>query len=214
MSQNVTFRQALNTSLPNDDIITMIRGILRLCIKLRTLAVINIDQNDWSRIEAVIPATTENLIVGPIHGPLDIHILSRAPLLRNLTSVNTYMGDHEIHDIVMCPRVRKFRRVFSALHLPYEYAMQQLPAVSKSETLAEMEILIVGTENEREMYEKQRCRYSDFFHDTRTVCNFQLDSGSGWTGWLYDEFVKEPYSEHDILFPVHHWLMLLLPANQ
>ncbi|KDQ58453.1 hypothetical protein JAAARDRAFT_128814, partial [Jaapia argillacea MUCL 33604] len=132
--------QLYSTSWP----ITMMHQILSSCTSLRSLAILNLGQNNWSHLEGVIPTTLESLWLGPIHGPLILKNFRHHPRLRTITSIDTYMRDDEVKDIVLSPHCRVFRRAYIRSPQAVEYAFQQLPCVAQSSTLEEMRIELHG----------------------------------------------------------------------
>lgn len=169
----------------------MIEGILKSCTSLRTFVLINFNHDQWPKIESAIPNTLENLVVGPIHGSLDMRTLARAPGLRTLTSLNTYLRDDEVRDVVLCPNLRHFRRVVSSHSWPFGFAMDQLPIVSKSETLEKMEILIIGPDEKIDGHKQHMLEHPASSTDGRITFTFESDRGLQSIGWLFDEFLSK-----------------------
>ncbi|KZT23687.1 hypothetical protein NEOLEDRAFT_528172 [Neolentinus lepideus HHB14362 ss-1] len=116
--------------------ITMVHQILMHCTSLQSLAVIELDQNKWRMLESAVPASLKSLWLGPVHGPLIIKNFLRGPHVSRYTSIDTYMRDDEVVDIVLSPHTRVFRRIFSEGH--GEFALHQLPCVKAATGLREM----------------------------------------------------------------------------
>jgi len=119
--------------------VTLIHQILSHCTGLRALAVINFAQHLIYRLEGVIPATVESIHLGPVHGHLDVPKL-RCAHLRSITSMDTYLSDWEVQELVMSPHIRCFRRFYSN-PARISFAFDQLPCLAKATTIESMQIL-------------------------------------------------------------------------
>lgn len=179
---------------------SMITEIINLCSHLRIFALINFNHDQWSQVEDILPSTLNDLTVGPIHGPLDMRTLAHVSDLQSITSVNTYLRDDEVQDILLSSGMRHFRRVISAQSSPFGFAMEQLPVVSKSKTLEKMEILVVGPEAQLDAHRRHMLGHPELTTDKRIVFSFELDHGSGWHGWLYNDFKSKASSKPPLSF--------------
>ncbi|KZT03754.1 uncharacterized protein LAESUDRAFT_728779 [Laetiporus sulphureus 93-53] len=120
--------------------VTLLHQILSLSQNLRALAFVNVAQHLLFRFEEVIPSTVESIYLGPVHGRLDISKLRCYRNLRHLTSMDTYMNDWEIQEIVTSPHLRVFRRFFST-SAKIAFAFDQLPVMKRVKTLERLEII-------------------------------------------------------------------------
>ncbi|KAI9058729.1 hypothetical protein FKP32DRAFT_1218445 [Trametes sanguinea] len=120
--------------------VTLIHQILARCKSLRSFALINLYQNDWFRLASVLPPGLESLTLGPVHGKVDWRYLPCARSLRTFTSMDTYMLDLELQQIVVSPNIRTVRRFYSRSgHVAL--AFDQLQCVEKATGLQTMEIV-------------------------------------------------------------------------
>ncbi|RDB30080.1 hypothetical protein Hypma_013963 [Hypsizygus marmoreus] len=119
--------------------------ILKLCTNLQSLYIIKLHPNRWNELESAVPASLENLAMGPIHGTFRINSLSSHPRLRRFTSYHSYMRDGEILDMVLYPSMRQFRRVIQGEYLNWYYAgMKQDSCISQSDTMEKMMLVVCG----------------------------------------------------------------------
>ncbi|OSC96397.1 hypothetical protein PYCCODRAFT_1309324 [Trametes coccinea BRFM310] len=120
--------------------ITLIHQILARCKSLRSFALINLYQNDWFRLASVLPPTLESLTLGPVHGKVDWRYLPCTRSLRDFTSMDTYMMDLELQQIVLSPSIRTVRRFYSRSdHVAL--AFDQLQCVEKATGLETFEVV-------------------------------------------------------------------------
>lgn len=166
--------------------ITVIHRILWSCTNLRSLVIVNLDQNAWHRLENVIPGSLEKLAMGPIHGPFHINNLKQRPHLRSFTSIMSYMRDDEVRDVVLYPHIRQFRRIVDsdrmsvALNRPPPIV--QLGWVAESDTLQKMEIIVCGPPTLFGTWGTE-------IDDKRIVIRLYRDTD--WVHLLRDEFIAD-----------------------
>ncbi|KAI0743116.1 hypothetical protein C8Q80DRAFT_956405 [Daedaleopsis nitida] len=127
--------------------ITLIHQILTRCPSLQALAVICIGQGRWYRLTGVIPKSVTSLCLGPVHGEVDYKHLPCAPNLRSFTSMDTFMLDTEVRDLVLAPTIRTIRRVYSSGDR-LTLAFDQLECVARAEALEKFEIVCCGDTSE------------------------------------------------------------------
>ncbi|TBU45975.1 hypothetical protein BD309DRAFT_670837 [Dichomitus squalens] len=127
--------------------ITLIHQILTRCTALRALAVVCIGQARWYRLTGVIPASVTSLWLGPVHGELDYKHLPCAPNLRYLTSLDTFMLDTEVRDLVLSPSIAVLRRVYSSADR-VTLAFDQLECVQRATVLERLDIVCCGKTEE------------------------------------------------------------------
>ncbi|KAI8996313.1 hypothetical protein BD414DRAFT_477495 [Trametes punicea] len=120
--------------------ITLIHQIIIRCTSLRALAIVNLYQGDWFRLASVLPPGLESLTLGPVHGKVDWRYLPCTRSLREFTSMDTYMMDLELQQIVLSPGIRTVRRFYSRSdHI--KLAFDQLECVEKATTLEKLELV-------------------------------------------------------------------------
>ncbi|CCL99578.1 uncharacterized protein FIBRA_01596 [Fibroporia radiculosa] len=120
--------------------VTIIHQILRRCPSLRALAIVNLAQHLLYRLEGIIPASVQSIHLGPVHGHLDLPKLRCEKQLQTITSMDTYLSDWEVHQIVTAPHVKCFRRFYSN-PARISFAFDQLPCVKEAKSLERLEIL-------------------------------------------------------------------------
>ncbi|PCH35357.1 hypothetical protein WOLCODRAFT_125770 [Wolfiporia cocos MD-104 SS10] len=120
--------------------ITLVHRILSNCPNLRALAMVNLAQQLMYRLDGVIPATVENIYLGPVHGHMDLPRMRCYRNLRSITSFDTYLSDWEVQEMVTSPYIHRLRRFFSK-PTNLEYALDQLPCVKKATSLQELQII-------------------------------------------------------------------------
>ncbi|KAI0354221.1 hypothetical protein OH77DRAFT_518614 [Trametes cingulata] len=120
--------------------ITLIHQILVRCSALRSLALVNLYQGVWYRLAGVIPSGLQSLCLGPVHGKVDWRYLPCAPNLREFVTMDTYMMDEEIQQIVLSPSIRRIRRLYSHGDR-VSLAFDQLECVEKATALEKLEIV-------------------------------------------------------------------------
>ncbi|KII87899.1 hypothetical protein PLICRDRAFT_42417 [Plicaturopsis crispa FD-325 SS-3] len=169
--------------------ITIIHQILVMCSNLRALTIINLDQNDWRRLEDILPPSLESLQLGPIHGPLILKNLSRGIRLRSLTSANTYLRDEEVRDIVLSSDMRKFRRIHTTT-IGIGYCFDQLPCVTQADALEEMQILFCCSDENFEDVHELIEKHAEILKDPRIVVKHESKYRGDWMRLLHDEFEK------------------------
>ncbi|KAI5887239.1 uncharacterized protein SCHCODRAFT_02515885 [Schizophyllum commune H4-8] len=126
--------------------LTIIHRILYSCTNVESLYLINLDQNEWFRLENVIPSSVKRLAMGPVHGPFILRNLNHCPHIESFTSALSFMRDDEVKEIVTYPHMREFRRILQAHPLASvsDILVDQLPCVSASQTLESMRFEICG----------------------------------------------------------------------
>ncbi|EPQ52121.1 hypothetical protein GLOTRDRAFT_27807, partial [Gloeophyllum trabeum ATCC 11539] len=118
--------------------LTMTHQILMQCTSLQSLALITLNQNDWSFIESAIPASLKSLWMGPAHGAIVLKNFRRNPRISHFTSIDTFMRDDEVVDIVVSPHTRVFRRIFTSG--AGQFARDQLACLTRATGLREMRL--------------------------------------------------------------------------
>ncbi|KAI0685529.1 hypothetical protein C8T65DRAFT_679244 [Cerioporus squamosus] len=125
--------------------ITLMHQILTRCTALCSLAFINVGQAQLYRLTSVIPKTVSSLVLGPVHGEVDYRHLPCAPNLHTFTSMDTFMLDTEICELVLSSTIRTIRRVYTT---PSEtrvaLAFDQLECVYRASVLERLEIVCYG----------------------------------------------------------------------
>jgi hypothetical protein len=187
-----------NTPITHDDLqygstawpITAIHRILWTCTNLRALYIIGLDQNQWYRLENAIPASLDHLAMGPVHGPFFIKNLTRRPRISYFTSIQSFMRDDEVQEVVIFPHMRLFRRIadLNSRNM-LTFALEQASCISKSETLAEMQLLICGGGQHDEPVLELKARVLEFTDDKRVVVRSCPDKS--WIDFLRSEFLAE-----------------------
>ena len=119
--------------------VTLLHQILVRCTNLQSLALINFAQHLMYRIVGVIPASVTSIHAGPVHGHFDVRHLRCAANLTRVTSMDTYLSDWEVQELIGAPFLRSFRRFYST-RTAIEYAFDQLGAVRVGRLLEKMEI--------------------------------------------------------------------------
>lgn len=127
--------------------ITLIHQILTRCLSLRSLAVIGIGQARWYRLTGVIPPSVTSLTLGPVHGEVDYRHMPCAPNLCRFTSLDTFMLDTEIRDLVLSPTIHTIRRIYSSGDR-VDLAMDQLECVAQATVLERLEIVCYANSRE------------------------------------------------------------------
>ncbi|KAF8233585.1 hypothetical protein L208DRAFT_1435535 [Tricholoma matsutake] len=169
---------------------TVIHRILWACNNLRSLYIVDLDQNQWYRLQNDIPASLEHLAMGPVHGPFFINNLMRHPRIRHFTSAQTFMGDDEVQEIVLFPHMRQFRRIvdFDSRNT-LSVALKQASCISKSKTLEEMQLLMCGNGQHDEAILKLKAKVQYISDDKRII--IQSSQAKSWLDLLCSEFVAE-----------------------
>jgi len=167
--------------------VTILDRIFNACTNLQSLYIVNFDQNQWFRLEDAIPASLENLAMGPIHGPFRINEMKHKPRIRNFTSAQTYMRDDEVQNLVFSPYLSTFRRFIPPNQAQSFSCLDQAACVSKSPTLHEMRLVFCGPINTpitlQEAYLKK------VTSDARVVIS--MSDYENWMTALYAEFQAE-----------------------
>ncbi|RDX45243.1 hypothetical protein OH76DRAFT_1408198 [Lentinus brumalis] len=129
--------------------ITVMHQILTRCTALCSLALINVGQAQLYRLTSVIPNAVSSLTLGPVHGEVDYRHLPCAPNLHTITSMDTFMLDNEIRDLVLSSTIRTIRRIYST---PAErrvaLAFDQLECLYRASVLERLEIVCYGDTRE------------------------------------------------------------------
>ncbi|KAH9851298.1 hypothetical protein C2E23DRAFT_886747 [Lenzites betulinus] len=90
-----------------------VHAILTRCTSLRALALMNLHQRTWPRLALAVPAGVEVLWLGPVHGRVDWRYLPCAPRTREFLTLDTYVTEAELRQIVAAPSMRRVCRFFS-----------------------------------------------------------------------------------------------------
>ncbi len=126
--------------------ILRICAILALCQSLHTLAIMNVHQKSWPRLMLDIPRGVRALWIGPVHGKADWRYLPCAPSAREFLTMDTYMTEDELRQIVRSPSIRRVRRFFSR---PVGLgALQQLGCVDGAQELEKLEVVCCSSSKE------------------------------------------------------------------
>ena len=129
--------------------ITLMHQILTRCTFLCSLAFINVGQAQLYRLTSVIPKSVSALALGPVHGEVDYRHLPCGPNLRTFTSMDTFMLDNEVCELVLSRTIRTIRRIYT---YPNEHrvalAFDQLECVSRATVLERLEIVCYGATEE------------------------------------------------------------------
>ncbi|KAI0651118.1 hypothetical protein C8Q79DRAFT_931542 [Trametes meyenii] len=128
--------------------ITLIHQVLTRCPSIHSLALVNLYQGVWHRLSGVIPPGVQSLCVGPVHGKMDWRYLPCALALREFITMDTYMMDEEIQQIVLSPAIRRIRRVYSHGER-VGLAFDQLECVQKATALEKLEIVCCAETEEQ-----------------------------------------------------------------
>ncbi|KAI0673173.1 hypothetical protein C8Q78DRAFT_1068585 [Trametes maxima] len=150
--------------------ITLIHQILARCTSIHFLALVNLYQGVWYRLSGVIPPGVQSLCVGPVHGKIDWRYLTCAPALREFITMDTYMMDEEIQQMVLSPTIRRIRRVYSHGER-VGLAFDQLECVQKATALEKLEIVCCAeTEEQAAMVlEEMAHAYAHVFEPERVA---------------------------------------------
>jgi len=167
----------------------IITRILWSCTRLRSLYLINIDQNDWIRLEKAIPASMESMAMGPVHGPLHIKDLTREPRIRKFTSAQSFMRDDEVRDVILSPHMQKFRVLFSAQRASQIQTLEQVGCISETETIEEIEFLILGPTPSPSLLQELKEKLRNITTDRRV--KIRTSPIASWIEFLYSEFLAE-----------------------
>ncbi|EMD35568.1 hypothetical protein CERSUDRAFT_96684 [Gelatoporia subvermispora B] len=150
--------------------VTLIHQIFDLCTSLHALALVNLAHAYWNRLQAKVPASVEQLTVGPIHGPIVLRTMRCAENLRTITSFDTFLPDWEVREIVVAPTIHRFRRFFSTSSVSrISFAFDQLPCLRDATSLREMQI-VCAEEDQRVAEENLKIlsdEFKDFIEDPR-----------------------------------------------
>lgn len=120
--------------------------ILALCQSLHALAIMNVHQKSWPRLSLDIPRGVRALWIGPVHGKADWRYLPCAASAREFLTMDTYMTEDELRQIVRAPSIRRVRRFFSK---PVGLgALQQLGCVEDAQGLEKLEIVCCSSSKE------------------------------------------------------------------
>jgi hypothetical protein len=124
--------------------VTITTRLLLMCESLERFTLLNLNQNDWEKLEHAVPASLKYLSMGPVHGPFRIANLSKDSQLQQFTSISAFMRDDEVRDLVMHPTLKSFRRLSEAIDTDTlaKFAAEQAECVSDSVTLKEYNIAI------------------------------------------------------------------------
>ncbi|KAF5381389.1 hypothetical protein D9615_008324 [Tricholomella constricta] len=167
--------------------ITILDRIFNACSNLRSLYIIDIDQNQWYRLEDAIPGQLETLAMAPVHGAVRINEMKNKPRLRHFTTAHTFMRDNEIQDLVLSPHLETFRRLVASMQSQEVWGMDQTACVSEFKTLKEMQLVFYGTPATKLC--EQEAKLRDITDDPRVVLS--LSKAETWRELLYSEFQAE-----------------------
>ncbi|KAI0918730.1 hypothetical protein AcV5_002641 [Taiwanofungus camphoratus] len=169
---------------------TLLHQILSLCRSLRALAMVNLSQNLLYRLIGIIPDTVECVYLGPVHGFLD-PIRTRVNM-RSISSLDTYLSDWKVQQVVTSPAIRCFRRLFSRPE-KVSLAFDQLPCVKNATSLEQMQIVCCD-ETVEDAAQVLGClaeEYKEFCEDQRVLL---VPRSNHWNGRvdgihvLYDDW--------------------------
>lgn len=166
-----------------------LQRLISLCVELRSLTVLYMDQRLWSRFEPFLPPRVDKITLGPMHGPINPQDLIQHPPLAHLTSVYTCLSDEEAEELFKYPTMTKVRKFCEANSMGPAWAVNQAPLVMKSHNLQEYEIVICGAPDHTQpicLFAEQSLKQMGA---TNRVVLRQAPSG-GWVGILYNEFVE------------------------
>lgn len=170
--------------------IDSIHSIFSMCLGLRSVAMVNLDQSMWFRLESVIPPTVETLYLGPIHGSLSLKSMRCFSNLHSIVSANTYMPDWEVKDIVTSPHCRRFCRFFQwSVHV--EFAFKQLECMAQAAGLEDMQIVVFGHGDFERKVGRMVRDHSQFLKDKRISVVCRPSSDSDWMESLYSQWTSE-----------------------
>ncbi|KAI0918682.1 hypothetical protein AcW1_009491 [Taiwanofungus camphoratus] len=141
--------------------------ILSHCTSLRALAVVNFS---FHRLVGIISTSIESVYLGSIHGHLDLASMRCCTRLRSITSMDTYLMNREVQEVVTSPYVRRFRR----LHIyPARIAVtfEQLMCVKSAISLEQMQIVCCGEtlEGAAQILECYAEKFKEICEDPRVV---------------------------------------------
>ena len=168
--------------------LTSVCRLLWECKKLEHLTLLYLDQNKWVELEHAIPATLKTLVLGPIHGPFHASNLPQRPQLEHFTSLHTFMRDDEVVDVVLYPSMKFFRRITDGTNMDPFLAVGQVPCISKTTTLEEIEIVISGPPNYSTLaLSLCKKKLDEITSDPRIKLRHDLRH---WLQTIFDEFLE------------------------
>ncbi|KAI0633050.1 hypothetical protein C8Q77DRAFT_865963 [Trametes polyzona] len=128
--------------------IPAICNILARCPSLHSLALMNAHQKCWPRLSLAIPRAVRALWIGPVHGKADWRYLPCAPSAREFLTMDTYMTQDELRQIVLSPSIRRVRRFFSSPVGVGLYTLDQLACVEQAPWLESFELVCCSATKE------------------------------------------------------------------
>ncbi|KDR80300.1 hypothetical protein GALMADRAFT_265460 [Galerina marginata CBS 339.88] len=166
--------------------LTILTRLLWLCISLKRLVILNLDQNKWHTVEHAVPSSIEYLTLGPSHGPFLPQNLKKRPLLKHFTSISTHMRDDEVQDIVCYPSMQTLVRISEGSSRAASLAAEQARCVSKSQTLERLDIVVCGWSLGTELaVVAARQMLNEVIDDSRISI---LMDRRAWTSVVYDQY--------------------------
>ncbi|EIW56429.1 uncharacterized protein TRAVEDRAFT_38405 [Trametes versicolor FP-101664 SS1] len=114
-------------------------AILALCQSLHALAIMNVHQKSWPRLALDIPRGVRALWIGLVHGKADWRYLPCAASAREFLTMDTYMTEDELRQIVRSQSIRRVRRFFSK---------PQLGCVEDARGLEKLEVVCCSSSKE------------------------------------------------------------------
>lgn len=169
--------------------LTIIHRVLWFCTGLQSLYLVNLDQNEWFRLENVIPSSVTRIAMGPVHGPFILRNLQHCPRIESFTSALSFMRDDEVREIVTYPHMREFRRILQAHPLASvsDILVDQLPCVSDSQTLQSMRFEICGPrERAQGLLSTIKTKIQERQSDARISASRVAEDD--WMVYLHEEF--------------------------
>lgn len=122
---------------------TILVQLLRQWSNLERMTIRGLPQDDWTRLEHVVPSSLVHITLGPVHGPFRPSDLDQHPGIQSFTSVASFMRDEEIDDILNHHLMRVFRRIVPASGLSASHlALSQRPDIPLPQHLERVEYII------------------------------------------------------------------------
>ncbi|KAF9555256.1 hypothetical protein CPC08DRAFT_712174 [Agrocybe pediades] len=177
--------------------VTTLSRLLWMSRSLERLTIVNLDQNEWHKLDHTIPSSVEYLTMGPVHGSFRPQDMKQKLSLKHFTSISTYMRDDEIQDIICYPSMRTFRRILEASTMAPQWAVEQVGCISQSEHLDNMEILLFGrheyTVLVAEVIQEQ---LKSITQDPRAIIT---RDGRTWNAIVYGEYQRSKFAFQRLL---------------
>ncbi|RPD70220.1 hypothetical protein L226DRAFT_539072 [Lentinus tigrinus ALCF2SS1-7] len=182
--------------------ITLMHQILTRCTSLCSLAFINVGQAQLYRLTSVIPRSVSALVLGPVHGEVDYRHLPCGPNLRTFTSMDTFMLDNEICELVLSSTIHTIRRIYT---YPSEHrvalAFDQLECVYRATVLERLEIVCYGETKEAAGKILENVAKEREYDHTRVVLVSRSSTKDGKEdafATLFDDWTAEEYDSSAI----------------